>query len=601
MESYSNPYVGPRTFTRDEGHLYFGREREARELRDRVISERLVLFYAQSGAGKSSLINTRLIPQLQAENFTVLPRARISGALPLSVKQVDNIFSFNLMLSLDQTQGEPNRFNSMSLNHFFAHLASDDGEHWYYDENAKTQSAQNGPDLSVPYVLIIDQFEELITHHPERWPERAQFFQQLNQAMLDDPNLWVVLTLREDYVASLDPYAPLIENRLRARFYMQRMRVDAALEAIQKPAAAFGRPFAPNVAEKLVDNLRRVQIIGKPSQVVGTIKGSEYTGALGEFIEPVQLQTVCYQLWENLQPRQLSPITEQDLQEAGNIDRALTVFYERTIGTVLAKMDHKVTERKLRKWFSQQLITEAETRGLVYQGNNQTGDIPNELVKELERCFLLRSEIRGGGTWIELVHDRFISPILMSNQKWMENEEGLWLADASTTKLDSLSGSSKQIALAMAELKPFQALEYDPRSESSLLITEWVIPYEEGDQLNRILAQRKSNEKFTIRRYDESYKVALIRQISSKDQGESNYSEEIYKRLVYICRNLAPFQALEFDPQTNSIILITEWLIPYHNAERIYDIIARRKKDEKITIRRFEENYKVALVKRMII
>ena len=27
--------------------------------------------------------------------------------------------------------------------------------------------------------------------------------------MRDDPNLWVVLTLREDYVAALDPYAPL--------------------------------------------------------------------------------------------------------------------------------------------------------------------------------------------------------------------------------------------------------------------------------------------------------------------------------------------------------------------------------------------------------
>ena len=62
--SSTNPYVGPRTFSREQGGLFFGREQEARDLLGRVISERLLLFYAQSGAGKSSLINARLIPGL---------------------------------------------------------------------------------------------------------------------------------------------------------------------------------------------------------------------------------------------------------------------------------------------------------------------------------------------------------------------------------------------------------------------------------------------------------------------------------------------------------------------------------------------------------
>ena len=50
-----NPYVGPRTFQRDEGHLFFGREHEARDLIALVSTERLVVFYAQSGAGKVRL------------------------------------------------------------------------------------------------------------------------------------------------------------------------------------------------------------------------------------------------------------------------------------------------------------------------------------------------------------------------------------------------------------------------------------------------------------------------------------------------------------------------------------------------------------------
>ncbi len=60
----NNPYIGPRTFRRDEGNLFFGREREESDLLSLVMTEQLVLFYAQSGVGKSSLVNTRLVPKL---------------------------------------------------------------------------------------------------------------------------------------------------------------------------------------------------------------------------------------------------------------------------------------------------------------------------------------------------------------------------------------------------------------------------------------------------------------------------------------------------------------------------------------------------------
>jgi hypothetical protein len=318
MDVRGNPYVGPRTFTYAERELFFGREREARELLARVISERLVLFYAQSGAGKSSLINTRLVPQLREAGFAVLPVGRVSGGVPGEVGAVDNIFLFNLMVSLDQGDGDPGLFATMDLRAFLARLVSEDGERYVYDRTVVLQPALaasdsvedkgqidsqsrpgdgaesviKGDDAPVPYVLIIDQFEALITGCPERWPERADFFRQLNRAMVDDPLLWVMLTLREDYVAALDPYAPLMADRLRARFYMQRMGVEAALEAIERPAAKHGCPFAPGVAERLVDDLRRIKREPRFFPKTG--------GVLGPHVEPVQLQVVCSRLWESL-------------------------------------------------------------------------------------------------------------------------------------------------------------------------------------------------------------------------------------------------------------------------------------------------------------
>jgi hypothetical protein len=112
----NNPFVGPRTFTRAERHQYFGRDREARDLLSLVIAERQVLFYAMSGAGKSSLINTRLLPQLtEEEGFATFPVGRVSGELPEGVENVDNIFTFNLILSLECSQANPQRYTRMTL------------------------------------------------------------------------------------------------------------------------------------------------------------------------------------------------------------------------------------------------------------------------------------------------------------------------------------------------------------------------------------------------------------------------------------------------------------------------------------------------------
>jgi hypothetical protein len=423
-----NPYVGPRTFTQQDSDRFFGREREAQDLFSLVVSERLTLFYAQSGAGKSSLINARLIPQLRQEGYAVLPLGRVSGELPQGVGGVDNIFVFNLMLSLDRSGDNPQRFLRLPLTDFLAGLVSDDGQRYYYESEAKAEAEGY---VETPHVLIIDQFEELITNHPTHWPERADFFRQLDRAMADDPLLWVVLTFREDYLAAIEPYAPLLTGKMRARFYMQRMDHAAALEAIQKPAAQAGRPFAPGVAENLVDNLRQIKAQTQlvPTADVAPAVALEDTGgpqsvvgghSLGQFVEPVQLQVVCYQLWENLRGRPAGDISQRDLQELGNVDRALADFYEQALAKAIAATAQ--SEPELRDWFERKLITEAGTRGSLYRGKEATAGIATATADFLVNQFVLRTESRAGGIWYELVHDRFIEPILQSNRDWRAHQ-----------------------------------------------------------------------------------------------------------------------------------------------------------------------------------
>lgn len=415
----ANPYVGPRTFRRQDADRFFGREREARELLSFIRAKRLVLFYAQSGAGKSSLINARIIPALEQEGYEVLPVGRVSGSLSASARG-GNVFVHNLAASLDEEGADPKRFQSLSLADFLLNLSQVDGSYGYHpDAPPPAPELLERGEISLHRVLIIDQFEEILTTNLQAWQQRAAFFDQLAAAMAADPFLRVVLVMREDHVAGLDPFGHRLPTGLRTRYYMERMKQSQALAAVTRPAQAFGRPFAPGVAEKLVDNLRAIQ----------TGQEEPSSATLGEYVEPVQLQVVCFQLWAQLGEETGNEIGEVDLLRLTGgrplstfVTQALSDFYERVLQEVLATPQVQaagVSERALRHWFSQNLITEAGTRGFVHQGATHTAGMPNVVLQMLRDKFLIRAEARAGSVWYELIHDRFVEPIREANLRWL--------------------------------------------------------------------------------------------------------------------------------------------------------------------------------------
>ena len=69
---------------------------------------------------------------------------------------------------------------------------------------------------------------------------------------------------------------------------------------------------------------------------------------------------------------------------------------------MLADASATVTERQLRRWFNEVLITSNDTRNIVFQGENDTAGMPNRVVDLLQQRYLVRAERIGGGTWIEL-------------------------------------------------------------------------------------------------------------------------------------------------------------------------------------------------------
>lgn len=379
----NNPYVGPASFRENDRGRFFGRDDEARELSYLLIARPAVLLYAQSGAGKTSLLQAKVVPDLrESGEMHVLPITRVSG--PASD---GNIYVANALTGLKLT--------GASLTDALAPL---------FTESRDREEPS-------PHLLIFDQFEEIFTFRAELADARRGFFEQLRGCLDAYPKLGLLLSMREDYLADIDSFAGYLPDRLRTRMRMERLSSAQAEEAIARPAADAGKPFDAGVARKLAGDLSRVQTSRKVSP-----NATDDGHALGKYVEPVQLQIVCRQLWSKL-PEDAVTITAEHLDTLARVDDALTNFYRDSLAAVRERLPG-LSERTLREWFGEYLITSAKTRGMVYQGETETEGLPNAAVEVLREKYILRADSRPSGTWYELAHDRLVEPILLDNLNW---------------------------------------------------------------------------------------------------------------------------------------------------------------------------------------
>jgi hypothetical protein len=449
-----SPFVGPRPFEKEDSDRFFGRTRETEELLSLIIAHRAVLVYAQSGAGKSSLLRAGVIKRLEEQQYQVLRSARVHGLLPNDVppESVQNIFVYHaLQYWANLPSGQSIKdYGKTTLFEFVKPLVA---------------APAAGEDSSPPLIVIFDQFEEFFTTNQHRWQERRPFFDQLAQALHDLPTMKVVFVMREEYIAQLEPFAELLPEKLRPRMHLERLRGNSARNAVVKPFQKWGLSFDPNAADELMAELSEIRVA----------EGDKFRETRGEFVEPVQLQVVCQSLWENLpsewkhEPNASSDgsrlITAEYIERFGDVDNALACYYDRSVERAAAASEGKIGEGELRRWFETALITPTGTRGLAFRGMRGTPlRIPGLALKELEDAHVIRREDRSGTITHELTHDRFIEPIQKSNQKWLARYQE---AERIRAKLEEYVKRESDEPLDEVELR--EAEEYLNSPEAKIL------------------------------------------------------------------------------------------------------------------------------------
>jgi len=450
-----SPFVGPRPFEKEDSDRFFGRTRETEELLSLIIAHRAVLVYAQSGAGKSSLLRAGVINRLEEQQYQVLRTARVHGLLPNNVppESVQNIFVYHALqywAEISPSGQALKDHTKTTLSEFLRQLVP---------------APAAGEESSPPLIVILDQFEEFFTTNQHRWQERRPFFDQLGQALHELPTMKVVFVMREEYIAQLEPFAELLPEKLRPRMHLERLRGNSARNAVVKPFQKWGLSFDPNAADELMAELSEIRVA----------EGDKFRETHGEFVEPVQLQVVCQSLWENLPsgwkngPDPSSDgsrlITAEYIERFGDVNNALATYYDRSVERAAAASEGRIGEGELRRWFGTALITPTGTRGLAFRGaSGAAWRIPGPALKELEDAHVIRREDRSGTITHELTHDRFIEPIQKSNHKWLARYED---AERIRAKLEEYVKRESDEPLDEVELR--EAEEYLNAPEAAIL------------------------------------------------------------------------------------------------------------------------------------
>lgn len=185
------PYPGLEAFTEDDAAVFFGRDREIAELVGRLHptvpgqAQRFVAVVGPSGSGKSSLVRAGLLPALARR------RRRWTVAAPFS-PGTDPLGTLRQRLS--NLPGER------------------------------------------PALLVVDQLEEVFTLCGRE--ERDAFLSAVGDVMRRDPRLWVVATLRSDFLTSFleSGFADLV----REPTLVGALSRDALHEVIDGPAVQAG-------------------------------------------------------------------------------------------------------------------------------------------------------------------------------------------------------------------------------------------------------------------------------------------------------------------------------------------------------------------------
>jgi YHS domain-containing protein len=383
-----SPYPGLRPFNREESDLFYGRDRCIKSMVETLQETRFLAVLGPSGSGKSSLVRSGLFLDLEAG------RARKAGAR----------WSF---IDIRHPRQQPYRELARELLRYECEVREgiQDGlggsggcnapqfnppDHVLAERRKQLRKdplalarwwKENRPDERTNLLLLVDQFEELFGYGEARERNDVEAFVNmlLKCRENNDPAVYIVITMRSEFLAGCTLFAGLSEQINKSLSLTPRMTRDECRQAITGPAVMADVMLEPLLVTTLLNDMNSLAQWQDESDAPAPEEGAEaapqpegfkQTDLIARRADQLPLmQHVLNWMWLAAAARRGSPdepivLKLDDYLAVGGLTGALS----RHAGEVMARTgDQEATERVFRALTSQPTVVSlgsAESSGV---------------------------------------------------------------------------------------------------------------------------------------------------------------------------------------------------------------------------------------------
>jgi WD40 repeat protein/energy-coupling factor transporter ATP-binding protein EcfA2 len=246
-ESLNNPFPGLRAFEFHENDLFFGRDGQSEELILKLSKTHFLTVVGASGSGKSSLVRAGLLPALYGGLM-----GKAGSGWHVAIMRPGNDPIGNLAQALNEpgalaVEDDESRDiqTQVNLRHGSLGLVE------------IVEQARLGPHENL--LVLVDQFEELfrftrISEDQDYANDAALFVKLLLEAKAH-PNVYVVLTMRSDYLGDCARFWDLPEAVNEGQYLIPRMTREDRREAITGPVEMRGAKIGSGLVNQVLNDM----------------------------------------------------------------------------------------------------------------------------------------------------------------------------------------------------------------------------------------------------------------------------------------------------------------------------------------------------------
>ena len=261
------PYTGLRSFTEEESLYFKGREEDIEQATVQLQRNKFLMLTGASGDGKSSLIYAGIIPNARAGFLkSKYTQWCVADFRPERTPFHNLCRSIARQLDIDS----PDTVQA-ELNHGFSAIIDlyKNSKRFIDTHSVAWQSADEAGKAAqkreaANLIILVDQFEEFFTN-PENYRKGVPsgdanlvinlLLETARIALEEDLPVYVVFTMRSDYIGQCASFRGLPEFIGFSQFFVPRLNRTQLQQVIEEPATLSANRISRRLTERLIHDL----------------------------------------------------------------------------------------------------------------------------------------------------------------------------------------------------------------------------------------------------------------------------------------------------------------------------------------------------------